>query len=176
MIYYLLIIIGFLTRFMPHPMNFTAIGAIALFSGYYFKDKRIAFVVPIIIMLLSDWKLGFYQWQLLLSVYAAFALIVLLGIIIKNKKWFWSLPMSLAGTISFFLITNGAVWLFAEWYPHTFVGLMLCYAEGIPFLKNAFLGDLTYTFIFFSIAQLAIFFANKFEIKNKQKIFADGKI
>jgi len=88
MIYYLLIIIGFLTRFMPHPMNFTAVGAIALFSGYYFKDKRIAFIVPIAIMLLSDWKLGFYQWQLLASVYFAFALVVLLGIIIKNKKWF----------------------------------------------------------------------------------------
>jgi hypothetical protein len=157
-------------------MNFTAVGAIALFSGYYFKDKKIAFIVPMAIMLLSDWKLGFYDWKLLASVYAAFALVVLLGIIIKNKKWFWVLPMSIMGTISFFLITNGAVWLFAEWYPHTFAGLMLCYAEGIPFVKNAFLGDLTYTFAFFSIAQLAIYFANKFEVKNKQKIFASGKI
>ncbi|MCK9446029.1 hypothetical protein M0Q50_03965 [bacterium] len=176
MIYYLLIIIGFLTRFMPHPMNFTAVGAIALFSGYYFKDKRIAFVVPMAIMLLSDWKLDFYDWQLLASVYFAFALVVLLGIIIKNKKWFWALPMSIAGTISFFLITNGAVWAFANWYPHTIAGLMLCYAEGIPFLKNAFMGDLTYTFIFFGIVQLAILLANKFEIKNKQKLFANGKI
>jgi hypothetical protein len=176
MIYYLLIIIGFLTRFMPHPMNFTAIGAIALFSGYYFKDKRIAFTVPMAIMLLSDWLIGFYQWQLLLSVYLAFALVVLLGIIIKNKRWFWSLPMSLAGTISFFLITNGAVWLFADWYPHTISGLMACYVAGLPFLKNTFLGDLTYTFIFFSIAQLAILLANRLEIKNKQKIFAEGKI
>lgn len=176
MIYYLLIIIGFLTRFMPHPMNFTAVGAIALFSGYYFKDKRIAFIVPMAIMLLSDWYIGFYQWQLLASVYAAFALVVLLGIIIKNKKWFWALPMSLLGTVSFFLITNGAVWAFADWYPHTFAGLMLCYAEGIPFVKNAFLGDLTYTFIFFSLAQLAIHFANRFEVKGKQKMFASGKI
>jgi len=161
---------------MPHPMNFTAVGAIALFSGYYFKDKRIAFVVPMAIMLLSDWFIGFYQWQLLLSVYIAFALVVLLGITIKNKKWFWALPMSLLGTISFFLITNGAVWLFVNWYPHTVAGLMMCYAEGLPFLKNTFLGDLTYTFIFFSVAQLAIYFANRFEIRNKQKIFAGGKI
>lgn len=176
MIYYLLIIIGFLTRFMPHPMNFTAVGAIALFSGYYFKDKRIAFIVPMAIMLLSDWKLGFYELPLLASVYFAFALVVLLGIVIKNKKWYWSLPMSLAGTVSFFLITNGAVWAFANWYPHTFAGLMTCYAEGIPFVRNAFMGDLTYTFVFFGAAQLAILFANKFKIKNKQKIFANGKI
>jgi hypothetical protein len=52
----------------------------------------------------------------------------------------------------------------------------MCYAEGLPFLKNTFLGDLTYTSIFFSVAQSAIYFANRFEIKNKQKIFAGGKI
>jgi len=68
------------------------------------------------------------------------------------------------------------VWSFAEWYPHTISGLMLCYAEGIPFLRNAFIGDLTYTFVFFSIAQLAIILANKFEIKNKQRVFTSGKI
>lgn len=176
MIYYILIIIGFLTRLMPHPANFTAVGAIALFSGYYFKDKRIAFAVPMIIMLLSDWYIGFYDWKLLLSVYAAFALVILLGIAIRNKKWLWSLPMSLAGTASFFLITNGAVWLFYNWYPHTLTGLITCYIEGLPFLKNNFIGDLTYTLIFFSIAQLAIYLANRIDIKNKDKIFAGGKI
>jgi len=176
MIYYLLIILGFLTRFAPHPVNFTAIGAIALFGGYYFKDKRVAFIVPMAIMILSDWIIGFYQWQLLLSVYFSFALVVFMGIIIKNKNWLWSLPTSLIGTISFFLITNGAVWKFADWYPHTFSGLMTCYVAGLPFLKNAFLGDLTYVFVFFSIAELAIFFANKFEFRYRQKIFAEGKI
>jgi len=176
MIYYILIIIGFLTRFMPHPMNFTAVGAIALFSGYYFKDKRIAFAVPMAIMLLSDWIIGFYQWQLLMSVYLSFAFVVLLGIIIKKQKWFVALPTSLIGTTSFFLITNWAVWQFANWYPHTFTGLMTCYAEGLPFVKNNFAGDLTYTFLFFGTAELAIFLAKKMELKNREKLFAQGKI
>lgn len=176
MIYYLLIIIGFLTRFVPHPMNFTAVGAIALFSGYYFKDKRIAFAVPMLVMLLSDWHIGFYDWRLLLSVYLSFALVVLLGMMIKNKKWFAALPTSLIGTSLFFLITNWAVWFFADWYPHTFAGLMLCYAEGLPFVKNSFLGDLTYTFLFFGTAELAIFLSKKMNIKNREKLFAHGKI
>jgi hypothetical protein len=176
MIYYLLILIGFLTRFLPHPANFTAIGAIALFSGYYFKDKRIAFAVPMAAMLLSDWFLGFYDWQLLLSVYASFALVVLLGIFIKDKKWLVALPTSLIGTTLFFLITNGAVWLFYNWYPHTFSGLMLCYAEGLPFVKNNFAGDLTYTFLFFGAAELAILLAKKWGVKNRNIVFAHGKI
>ena len=176
MIYYLLMIIGFLTRFIPHPMNFTAVGAIALFSGYYFKDKRIAFAVPMAIMLLSDWYIGFYQWQLLASTYLSFALVVLLGILIKDKKWFIALPTSLIGTVLFFLITNGAAWAFTSWYPHTFSGLMLCYTKGLPFVKNNFLGDLTYTFLFFGITELAIFLSKKMDIKNKEKIFIHGKV
>jgi hypothetical protein len=157
-------------------MNFTAVGAIALFSGYYFKDKRMAFAVPMLIMLLSDWYIGFYDWKLLLSVYLSFALIVLLGIMIKDKKWFVALPVSLIGTVLFFLITNGAVWAFTPWYPHTLSGLILCYVEGLPFVKNNFLGDLTYTFLFFGTAELAIFLSKKMEIKNREKIFAHGKI
>lgn len=176
MIYYILIIIGFLTRFAPHPMNFTAVGAIALFSGYYFRDKRIAFIVPMAIMILSDWVLGFYQWQLLASVYLSFAFVVFLGTTIKKQKWFIALPASLLGTASFFLITNWAVWQFANWYPHTLAGLLTCYAEGLPFIKNSFAGDLVYTFIFFEIAELAMLIAKKIELKNKELIFAQGKI
>lgn len=174
MIYYLLILIGFLTRFIPHPANFTAVGAVALFSGYYLKDKKMSIAVPIVIMFLSDWILGFYQWQLLLSVYVSFGIVVLLGILISKKKWYFALPTSILGTAIFFLITNGAVWLFAEWYPHTFAGLMACYAEGLPFLKNNVAGDLTYTFILFGIAELAIYLAKKNNLKGK-RLFAEGK-
>ena len=174
MIYYLLIIIGFLTRFLPHPANFTAVGAVALFSGYYLKDKRIAVAVPMLVMFLSDLILGFYQWHLLLSVYLSFGLVVLLGILIRKKKWYFALPTSILGTSIFFLITNGAVWLFAEWYPHTFAGLMTCYAEGLPFLKNNLAGDLTYTLALFGIAELAIYLAKKNNL-NSKRLFAGGK-
>ena len=114
MVYYLLILIGFLTRFLPHPANFTAIGAIALFSGYYLKDKRLAVAVPLLAMFLSDLIIGLYQWQLLASIYLSFAAVVFLGIIIKRRKWFFALPASLLGTAIFFLITNLAVWQFTS--------------------------------------------------------------
>jgi hypothetical protein len=161
MIYYLLILLGFITRFLPHPANFTAIGAIALFSGYHLKNKKIAFLLPMLIMFLSDWKLGLYQWQLLASVYLSFAFVVLLGILIQKKKWFFALPASLLSTIVFFLVTNWSVWQFTPWYPHNFSGLMTCYLAGIPFIKNSFVGDLIYTFSLFSLAQLALSWAKK---------------
>ena len=168
MVYYLLILIGFLTRFLPHPANFTAIGAIALFSGYYLKDKRLAVAVPLLAMFLSDLIIGLYQWQLLASIYLSFAAVVFLGIIIKRRKWFFALPASLLGTAIFFLITNLAVWQFTSWYQHNFAGLIACYTAGLPFLKNGLAGDLIYTFALFSIAELAIFLATKNWLRNKQ--------
>lgn len=160
MLNYLIILIGFITRFLPHPANFTAIGAIALFSGYYINNKRIAFLLPLIIMFLSDLIIGFYDWHLLISVYLSFSLVVLLGIIIKKKKWFLALPMSIIGTIVFFLITNWAFWQFTNFYPLNIEGLFSCYIAGIPFVKNALLGDLFYTFIFFSLSELATFISS----------------
>ncbi len=161
MIFYILILLGVLTRILPHSPNFTAVAAVALFSGYYIKNKKLAFAVPIVIMLLSDWKLGFYQWQIMASVYASFSIVALLGVLIKNKKWYFSLPTSLAGTTIFYVVTNYAVWQFGTWYPRTFAGLVECMASGLPFVKNSFAGDLMYTFVLFSVAELAVYFARK---------------
>ena len=47
-------------RLVPHPPNFTPIGAMALFSGAYLGRRALAFVAPLGAMLLSDAVLGFY--------------------------------------------------------------------------------------------------------------------
>jgi len=175
MIYYLLILLGLLTRFLPHPPNFTAVGAVALFSGYYLKNKKLAIAVPLIIMFLSDWRIGFYQWQLMASVYLSFVIVVFLGILIRKQKWLFALPTSLFGSIIFFLITNWAVWQFTDWYPHNFSGLIACFLAALPFLKNNLAGDLLYTFILFWVAELALFLAKEQNQKIKQILFIGGK-
>lgn len=153
MLYYLLIIIGILTRFLPHPANFTAVGAVALFSGYYFKDKKWALIVPVLIMLVSDWKIGFYSWPIMASVYLAFALTALLGMAISRQKWFYALPMSLVTALLFYAVTNWAVWQFGVWYPHTTAGFIACMVAGIPFIKGTILGNLVYTAVLFGVVE-----------------------
>ena len=44
-----LIIIAAITRLLPHPPNFTPIAAIALFGGACFSNKKLAFILPILI-------------------------------------------------------------------------------------------------------------------------------
>src|SRR4029079_9116453 len=64
-------------RLVPHPPNFTPIGAMALFSAAYLGSRVLAFAVRLGAMLLSDAVLGFYSgfWV----TYLAISLIVLIG-------------------------------------------------------------------------------------------------
>ena len=56
-----LILILALARLIPHPPNFTPIVAVAIMSGYFFKNIYLSFATLIISMLLSDLFLGFYE-------------------------------------------------------------------------------------------------------------------
>ena len=79
-IFFLIIagVIAFGSRLLDHPANFTAIGALALISGFLFQS-RFSWLLPLGVMLVTDSLLGFYAWPVMLSVYVSFAIIYLLG-------------------------------------------------------------------------------------------------
>jgi len=142
---YLLILLGMATRFVPHPGNFTAIGAIALFSGLYLEKKQ-AFWLPIIAMFISDIFIGFYNPYIMATVYLGFTVTVLIGQTLKNKLT--TIPVIggiLSASIIFFLLTNTAVWLFGTMYTHNLSGLLESYYMAIPFWRNEILADLFYS-------------------------------
>lgn len=141
----LLIALGFASRLLPHPANFAPIGAIAIFGGLYLP-KRWAIILPMLAMFVSDIFIGFYTWQIMVAVYGSFAIVGLIGLLVrKNKKTATVIGGTILGSILFFLITNFAVWEFGNMYTHTFAGLIQCYTMAIPFFKNTILGDLFYT-------------------------------
>lgn len=141
---FILITLGIAARFLPHPANFAPIGAIAIFAGIYLP-KKWAIVLPLAAMLLSDLFIGFYAWPIMLSVYAGFVVMGLIGLAIrKNKKVSTVLGGTVLGGVIFYLVTNGAVWAFGSLYPHTVAGLMQSYYMAIPFFRNSLLGDLFY--------------------------------
>jgi len=136
------------SRLIPHPPNLTSITAFALFGGAYFSDKRLAFLVPLAALLLSDLVLGVYRHMEI--VYASFALIVCIGLWLQRHRS----PLNIAGaalasSVLFFLLTNFGVWAFDSMYPKTLDGLVACYVAAIPFFKNMLEGDLLYTFVLF---------------------------
>ena len=72
-----LIVLAAALRLAPHPWNFTPVGAIALFSGAMVRDRRLAFLFPLLVMLATDAFIGFHKLSPL--VYASFLLSVLIG-------------------------------------------------------------------------------------------------
>ena len=56
---------------------------------------------------------------------------------------------SLAGSVTFFALTNFGMWLFSGFYPLTPAGLAACYVAAIPFFQNTVVGDLFYAGVLF---------------------------
>ncbi len=139
-----------ITRLIPHLPNFTAIGAMALFGGAYFTNKKLAFAVPLVAMFLTDLVLGFHST--IIAVYIAFALIVVIGMtMIRKKKAVNIILASVAAAVSFFAITNFAFWLTGVLYPVTPAGLAECYIAAIPFFGYNLTGNLFYAGIMFGL-------------------------
>ena len=149
-----LVLLAAATRFLPHPANFTAIGAMALFGSARLSDKRLALILPIAAMALSDL---FIPFGFNPSVYFSFALIAVLGLTLRNtNKVLPILTGSLASSIIFFAITNFAVWMGenGNMYAKSIDGLWMCYTAAIPFFTNGLAGDLFFTGVLFVSYQL----------------------
>lgn len=151
---YLLIPIGALARLLPHLPNFTPIGGMALFGGAH-GSRRSAIVAPLAAMALSDLFLGTHAS--LPFVYASFVAIALLGMALFRNGV--TAPRVIgAATLSsliLFALSNFGVWATGTMYPHTWQGLLTCYALALPFLRNTMAGDLFYAGVFFGGYALA---------------------
>jgi hypothetical protein len=161
----LLIVVAALYRIIPgRPFGFAPQWAMAVYAGAVIKDKKWAFIMPVLSMFISDLFYqvlflggmsdmpGFYegQWQN----YLLFTLLVFVGMTIKKLNVFRILAASIAAPTIYFLISNFLVWASNGATrglnrPKDFNGLMLCYADGIPFYKMSILATLVFsTFLF----------------------------
>ncbi|MEA3058354.1 MAG: hypothetical protein QOF34_1169 [Sphingomonadales bacterium] len=135
-------------RLVPHPPNFTPVGAMALFSGAYFGRRGLAFVAPLGALFVSDLVLGFYHGMA--TVYFSVVLIVLIGWALAKHRSFWRVGgAALASSILFYAVTNFGMWLSSGIYPRSLAGLEACYVAAIPFFQNTVAGDLVYSALLF---------------------------
>jgi|SRR5580692_3017065 hypothetical protein len=143
-------------RIAPHPWNFAPVGAMALFSGAVLKDRRLAFVVPLVALFAGDIFIGLYTYKLMLVVYASFLVSVAIGFWLRDRRTIARIgAATLLGAIQFFLVTNFAVWATGLSYPRTSAGLAACYTAGIPYFWNTLAGDAAYATLFFGALALA---------------------
>ncbi len=161
-----LVLMAALCRLVDHGyQNVAPVAAMALFGGACFASRRAAFLVPLSAMLVSDVLLnvGRYsgwqreKWLLMVSTYLAFALIVGIGFLLRgrHRRVLDILGASLAGSLAFFAITNLGFFLIYQTHEQSLIGLMQCYRDGIPFLRNTIAGDLLFNGVLFGAFALA---------------------
>jgi hypothetical protein len=135
-------------RLAPHPWNFTPVGAVALFSGAMVRDRRLAFIFPLLVMFATDAIIGFNKLSPL--VYAGFLVSVGIGRFLSQKRNVGRIaPATFLAALQFFIITNFGVWAFLNTFPRTLSGLAACYLAGIPFFWNTLAGDAAYSTLLF---------------------------
>lgn len=148
-----LIILGILSRLIPHPWNATPVMAIALFSGTYLS-QRFAWLLPLAIVAFTDIFLGWHNT--IPFTWGAFALTSLLGLWVRENAGTSRILLGcLSGSLLFFVITNFGVWMIGGLYSPSWRGLQECYIAAIPFFRNTLMGDLIYTGILFTVYGLA---------------------
>jgi hypothetical protein len=142
------ILVAAALRLVPHPPNFTPIGAMALFGGAYFGRRSLAFAAPLGALLLSDAILGFHAGMPF--VYGSVALVVLLGWAVAKRMTALTIAgAAVASSVLFFAVTNFGTWLTSGMYPQTLSGLAACYVAAIPFFQNTLAGDLLFSALLF---------------------------
>lgn len=153
MLAYIFVLFAVALRFMPHPMAFTPVGAALLFFGARAPRRRLW--IPLALLAASDVVLTtmFYKYPFSWDHFVTwgwYAAMLWFGTTLKqNAGPVRILGTAIAGSVSFFVISNFAVWAAWDMYPRTAAGLLTCYAAGVPFFRHAIAGDLLFTAIMF---------------------------
>lgn len=162
----LVLVSGLYRAWEGRPMGFAPQIAMAIFGGAIIKDKRLAFILPLLSMLLSDllyqalymagWNTmkGFYEGQMIH--YVLFAALTLFGFLMKRINLLNVAAFSISGSLLFFIASNFFVWLGGGGFnrPKTFDGLMMCYTDALAFYReygliNGFAGNVVIGDLFF---------------------------
>jgi len=152
-----LLVLGVLSRLLPHTANFTPVMALALFGGAYLKKKHVV-LLPLLLMVLSDAVIGFHS--IVLFTWGSVILIALLGRSLRERKAPGAvLGHSVLSAVIFFAVTNFGAWLVM--YPLTVEGFVRCFSLAIPFFRGTLLSTLAYSVVLFGLYEGAAAFIRK---------------
>jgi hypothetical protein len=172
MLAYVFVLFAIAVRFMPHPLAFTPIAAALLYFGA--RGPRRQLWVPLALLAATDVILTKIAYSYPLTwdhfvTWAWYAAILLLGTALRkndlreNTNWLRIGGAALASSVSFFVVSNFAVWASWAMYPKTLAGLMTCYAAGLPFFRRGVAGDLLFTAVMFGVPAVAAVVARSYK-------------
>ncbi|HWR36502.1 MAG TPA: DUF6580 family putative transport protein [Clostridia bacterium] len=165
MLAYLFVVAAIALRFLPHPLSFTPVAASLLFFGARMPRKHAW--IPLAMLAASDVILTKVMYGYPLTAdhvltWAWYAAILGLGSLLANNGSALRIAgASLTASISFFVVSNFAVWMVWDMYPKTLSGLMTSYVAAVPYFRNTLASDLLFTAVVFSIGIAVEAFSGK---------------
>lgn len=171
MLPYIFVLLAIAVRFLPfagplnvlpHAWHFTPLAASLLYFGA--RGSRRQMWIPFLMLAATDVVLTKYiyaftfSWDHLVT-WAWYAGILWLGTNLREKTTFLRvIGAALTSSISFFVISNFAVWAaWPEMYPRSFAGLMTSYELAIPFFRGTVQSDLFFSIAFFYVPVLVTY-------------------
>lgn len=148
-----LIVLGVLSRLVPHPPNMTAVVGVTLLGAYVIRSLPVAALVPLAAMAIGDLLLGWHASALF--TYVGMLLGTLIGHVLLTEANVIRIgAAAFLTSLGFFVVSNLGVWL-EGFYGYTLEGLVACFVAAIPFWGNSLVGDLGSTAILFGVFFLA---------------------
>jgi hypothetical protein len=138
------------SRFVPHPPNFTSLLALSFYVPILLGTRFIPALI--IAFIITDFFIGFHNVQIF-----TWGSIVLIGLLSKKftKNTLSRIVGSLFGACLFFLITNFGVWSLGS-YEYSVNGFILCFTLAIPFFAYSLIS----TLLFSTLIEAVIKFKN----------------
>jgi len=164
MLPYLFVLLAILIRFLPflgplnvlpHAWHFTPVAASLLYFGA--RGSRRQMWIPLALLAATDVVLTRFMWHYPFTwdtfvTWGWYAAILWLGTNLREKSGFFRVVLAAAASsISFFIVSNLAVWAAGDMYPRTIAGLEACYYAAIPFFRGTAASDMVYSLAMFGI-------------------------
>ena len=130
-----------ISRFVPHPPNFTSLIALSFYVPVIFGRQ----FIPVIILsfAITDLVIGYHY-----GTFFTWGSVLLIGLISNyfRKSLIKRLSGALVGAIIFFIVTNFGVWI-SGMYEYSFNGIISCYVAAIPFFAYSAISTILFSFI-----------------------------
>ena len=143
-----------LSRVVPHPPNFTPILAGIIFLPFIKKDFIFSMIVPIFVMLISDFIIGMHS--LMFWTYLPILILSFLAFYFYQDSFRRVINLAIFSPIVFFILSNFGVWVNSAKYSRDFSGLVECYIYAIPFYASSAISCLLFSMIFYLIRQFIL--------------------
>ena len=140
-IYIGIFIVLALSRFIPHPPNFTSLLALSFYVPVIFGLRYLPALL--ISFAITDFIIGYHS-----GTFFTWGSVFLIGLIANlfAKNITTRLTGALVGALIFFVISNFGVWV-SGMYGLTITGLLTCYTLALPFFAYSIISTTIFSLI-----------------------------